>query len=569
MKGSIRAFVTLNRGGVLLLSILGLLAAIILLLPSQLTKTASAQKGKGLFSRTESADPGLPNYDIRLKGANFKGEDIATFFESARNSVGKSAVSVADIREGFVRGENALKARLPQVKFEYNEDIHIPEVITPDVLTARIEFLSPPSNEKRSEILRNFVKENNQLIGVDDQQANALKVTADYTNPDGNMSFAHLEQTINGIPVFRGEVKAGFTKDGRMIRVINNLAPGLDYGSLSTDFRDPLDAVKAAAGYINHDLRAADVSLNGKFSTEFKAVFGRGDWATTAEKIYFPTEPGIARAAWRVLIWQPVNAYYVIVDAETGTMLWRKNIANDQTQPATYNVYSNTTSLGKALNSPSPFIPGPIDPTSHSQAAAVTRSNVVLIGNEGALSFNNLGWMTDGTNGVNGTTDGNAVEAGLDIDGINGVDPTGKADGTARVFNFAYTPSFVTGGVPPPTGTEGGDPLNTAVYRNGSTTNLFYLTNRYHDALYQVGFTEPARNFQNDNFGRGGSAADRVSAEVQDSSGTNNANFATPADGGRGRMQMFVFTNGTAPARDGSLDSDVVFHELTHGTSTA
>lgn len=30
---------------------------------------------------------------------------------------------------------------------------------------------------------------------------------------------------------------------------------------------------------------------------------------------------------------------------------------------------------------------------------------------------------------------------------------------------------------------------------------------------------------------------------------------------------MYVFTNGTAPARDGSLDSDVVFHELTHGTS--
>ena len=39
-----------------------------------------------------------------------------------------------------------------------------------------------------------------------------------------------------------------------MIRVINNLAPGLDYESLSTDFRNPLDAVKAAAGHINHEL---------------------------------------------------------------------------------------------------------------------------------------------------------------------------------------------------------------------------------------------------------------------------------------------------------------------------
>ena len=38
--------------------------------------------------------------------------------------------------------------------------------------------------------------------------------------------------------------------------------------------------------------------------------------------MYFPTEPGVAVAAWRVLIWQPVNSYYVIVDGQTGTMLW-------------------------------------------------------------------------------------------------------------------------------------------------------------------------------------------------------------------------------------------------------
>jgi hypothetical protein len=32
-------------------------------------------------------------------------------------------------------------------------------------------------------------------------------------------------------------------------------------------------------------------------------------------------------------------------------------------------------------------------------------------------------------------------------------------------------------------------------------------------------------------------------------------------------MQMYLFTNGSAPARDGSLDAHVVFHELTHGVS--
>ena len=59
---------------------------------------------------------------------------------------------------------------------------------------------------------------------------------------------------------------------------------------------------------------------------------------------------------------------------------------------------------------------------------------------------------------------------------------------------------------------------------------------------------------------------DRVLADAQDASGTNNANFATPPDGTSGRMQMYRFTGPTID-RDGSLDAEIVLHELTHGTS--
>jgi hypothetical protein len=40
------------------------------------------------------------------------------------------------------------------------------------------------------------------------------------------------------------------------------------------------------------------------------------------------------------------------------------------------------------------------------------------------------------------------------------------------------------------------------------------------------GFTEDAFNFQFNNLGKGGAAADPVLVSVQDASGTNNANFA-------------------------------------------
>ncbi len=100
----------------------------------------------------------------------------------------------------------------------------------------------------------------------------------------------------------------------------------------------------------------------------------------------------------------------------------------------------------------------------------------------------------------------------------------------------------------------------------GVVTNLFFWSNRYHDRLYELGFTEAARNFQQDNFGRGGLGNDFVRAEAQDFSGTNNANFGTPPDGQLPRMQMFIFT-GPNPDRDGDLDQEIVLHELTHGTS--
>ncbi|MEP6945069.1 MAG: M36 family metallopeptidase [Acidobacteriota bacterium] len=541
-----RRFMHVRWNVLLCLTILGLLTAAIAI-PFRFSAQASAKKG--LFTRTESADPAFPNFDIRSD----KSSNAADFIASARNSAGKSLVGVADIRKTFLRGEAELRSRSSQAKVEYNDDIKIPEVITPNVWSPQIQYLSAPSTEKHSEILRNFVKQNDSLIGVDAGQADSLTVTADYTNPDGDLSFAHLEQRINGIPVFRGEVKAGFDKEGRIIRVINDLAPGLDYGSISSDFGDPLTAVKSAAGNIDHEFKGSDLARNDAASNDLKAVFGDGDWATDAEKMYFPTEPGVAVPAWRVLIWQPVNAYYVIVDAATGTMLWRKNLSNDQLQSAVYEVYRNTAAYLDIADSPAPLSPGPNSPLLGTQGAITARSNVTLVGNEGASSFNNNGWIPDGGN----TTDGNAVEAGIDRDGVNGVDAP-QVGLPSRIFTSTWNP-------PPGNPGPGDDPLTTQAQR-GAVIQMFYAMNRYHDELYKRGFTEPARNFQAFNFNRGGAEGDRISAEGQDSTGSNNAGFSTAADGVRGRMQMYIWT-GPTPHYDGTADAEIMYHEATHGLS--
>ncbi|PPR05526.1 hypothetical protein CVT24_003269 [Panaeolus cyanescens] len=101
---------------------------------------------------------------------------------------------------------------------------------------------------------------------------------------------------------------------------------------------------------------------------------------------------------------------------------------------------------------------------------------------------------------------------------------------------------------------------------DAARTNAFYLVNTIHDVTYRYGFTESAFNFQTNNFGKGGKGNDPVLISVQDASGTNNANFATPADGSSGTMRMFLWTL-TSPMRDGALENDIVTHEMTHGVT--
>jgi hypothetical protein len=547
-----RTLVSERRTGVLIS--LSLLAAItaLFVLPAVFVSGAGEQTGEGLFARTKSEDPGLPNYDIRT---DKKAHEKIAEFRATQNG---SAAMVADIRDGFVRAEEDLREKVPTLKIEYNSDLRIPEVIAPDPLMGKASLTSGGA-VSRVAVLRGFLKQNSGLVGVAGDQVETLTVAADYTNPDGKLSFVELNQSIDGIPVFRGEVKAGFSKNGEMFRVVNNLAPGLDTASLSSDFGDPSLAVKAAADSIGHTLRDFETRQNTAADQGNKAVFGEGDWATTAEKMYFPTEPGVAVPSWRVLIWQPVSAYYVIVDARTGTMLWRKNITEDQTQSATYQVYTNPIAMVNSAQSPAPLSPGPINPANGTQGTLLTRTNITRIGNEAPNAFANNGWITDGAN----STDGNFNEAGIDRDGINGVDAPQPGDGPCpgagcRVFSSAWNPPP---GNPPP-----GDIPTTPAAQRGAVIQMFYAMNLYQSEMYRLGFTEQARNFQHDNFGRGGLGNDRVSSEGQDSSGTNNANFSTPADGGRGRMQMYIFT-APDPDRDGTTDIDIVYHEVTHGLS--
>ncbi len=150
----------------------------------------------------------IENYDIRTDKQQT--ETLLSF----RQQSNKNSVEIGNLRNKFVAAENVLRQKVPTLKIEYNDDLRIPEIIAPDVKNGRA-FLTSPSKTKHSDILLDFIQQNNDLLGLSNKQTFQLKLAADYTNPDGNLSFAQFNQTINDIPVFRGEVKAGFTQTRR------------------------------------------------------------------------------------------------------------------------------------------------------------------------------------------------------------------------------------------------------------------------------------------------------------------------------------------------------------------
>ncbi len=558
------------------LAVLAVLTSLALVPSFFVSKAQQKGGGKGLVERTESHADGIVNYDIRLdKDSMLKRGEMRL-----RDNMGADVA--ADLRDGMAQAEQRLRSRFPDLKIEFARETGMPEVIGPDAKSDKASIEGAKGGDRVAAV-RSFLRANNELLGVPSGQIDELVSVADYTNPAGNMSWVILEQKIGGIPVFRGEVVAGFGTDGSLARVVNGLAAGVEESRISKEFNDPFAAVSAAAGHINHQLRPFETKLDEKASDELRSVFGEGDFGTTAEKMYFPLEPGTIVPAWRVLIRQDVASYYVIVDARSGDLLWRKNLTEDQTQSASYNVYTNSNAMVNIADSPFPITPGPTTPSSASQGAGVSRTLVTRVGNEAPYQFNDLGWLTDGAT----TLDGNNVQAGLDRElpnsgspaNPNDIDPNGVPSASSgRNFDFPINPANPspsgpqTGDSPTPAGqtlTCNAQGTNAAPtdFQKAVTTQLFYITNVYHDEMYRLGFTEQHRNFQTNNFGRGGVGNDRVSAQAQDCSGTNNANFTTPSDGNRPTMQMYIFTAPTIDM-DGSLDADVIIHELTHGTST-
>jgi subtilisin-like proprotein convertase family protein len=487
----------------------------------------------------EEQPTGPENYDIRgnvSKAAQLKRErhQERSSHERKQKKAGRHQ-RMKDARE-------RLAGQIEGLRVKESDFMEAPEIVGTEKGRRRLTGRSAEAHER---IVRRFLSANENLYGLTAKQVGRLRKRAEYTNPSGNLSWVSLEQRLNDIPVFQGELLAALTPEGELVQTTGALAPDVDEKELSSrpGISAP-EAIARAAATIGVEVNPNELVLKESSEDGGSFVYGGGAFAgdTKIELVYFPLDSGLVALSWSMTLWQESDAFYTIVDAEDGQLFFRKSIADHQTQTATYSVYDS--------DSPAPLSPSNSLPSAPVQPPAVPRTTFTLISELASTDP----WLNDGVT----TTTGNNVDAGMDLVSPDGIDAASRPVSATRNFVYSYDPA--PGIVAPgqsPTGIN---------YRLGEIVNMFFWTNRYHDRLYQLGFTEAARNFQQNNYGRGGLGNDRVRAEGQDYSGTSNANFFTPADGSSGQMQMYIF-DGPNPDRTSGLDQEILIHELTHGTS--
>ncbi|HZI29271.1 MAG TPA: M36 family metallopeptidase [Gemmatimonadaceae bacterium] len=320
----------------------------------------------------------------------------------------------------------------------------------------------------------------------------SLRTTGKSTGAN-RVTHLRMEQVVDGLKVQGAYVKAAINSRGELVHVIDRTV------AVSNAVPSRINAgqaVRAAMAAVHPTKTSLVLSPAGKKGNT--SLFNGGAYfhrAPRATAVLLPMVGGQSARGWLVETWtQRTNElHHTTVDGSGRVLDIESRTATDS-----YNVFLE-------------------DPGKDAQT--------VVAGPGAGNDESPVGWLGSGSQSTINIA-GNNVNAYLDTI-ENGQPDRGGTPVTTGDFladaDLAVEP--------------------TAAHNNEvSVQNLFYLNNAIHDILYRHGFDEAAGNFQIDNFGNGGVGDDPVRAEAQDGGGTNNANFATPPDGSRPRMQMYLWT---------------------------
>ena len=332
-----------------------------------------------------------------------------------------------------------------------------------------------------------------------------------------------FQQTYKGYPIYNS-VGTALIRDNKIDYYSDSFVKDYSESTNSTAKISSAEALKKISVELNKNQISDFAILNFSAKSPDHKRYAK-------QRLVYIEDKNILKFAYEFFFREPKspNFWNIVIDANSGDIIRKENLnLSCSFHPGAYghdhsqenfigpvnNVNQNSSYLLPDNSSYNVFV-FPIEAPTFGSRSVITNPWLPTSSPEG--------WHSDGTNHYTITRGNNvyAYEDTADLD-APGYSPDG---GPSRNFNFPFS---ITG-----------DPYNNM---DASITNLFYLNNRIHDIFYKFGFTESARNFQQNNFVNGGVGDDYVEAEGLDGGGTNNANFGTPLDGNSPYMQMYLWS---------------------------
>jgi hypothetical protein len=486
--------------------------------------------------------------------------NVDAFGQSRGKGVPNSAVAE--------RARNLVK---PGSRIQVEPRLGVPTVLwagtaTPAELVAGSTVVSP---NDRAEVAaaRGQMQRFANVYGLRNDDV-ASAVVADVHNTGRGPIIVKFRQEVDGVEIFREEMNVLMNRQYELVALGGYITSVDTPPARNGQLGFTLDERNAAVNAVQ-DLTLAGLTSSQLVQTGSKDGYDYYTTATTPDlqleepirtkKVYFHLAEGLEPAYYvEVAVRQGAReyelstndgeqigrAYYsYVISAIDGRVLFRNNLTADSQAPGANVGTSPNTYSFRVWADPATGMPldGPFGNSVHPKVVATPDGLQPPYIAPSDLTVTNYPFsMNDPWLPASSVeTVGNNADAYVDVASPDGYGPVGapssastadfraQATGTNE-FLHTFDPTL---------------PLTSAEQRQGAIQQLFYNVNFLHDWFYDSGFTETGRNAQASNFGRGGVEGDSMRAEAQDSSGTNNANMSTPADGGRPRMQMYVFTS--------------------------
>jgi len=391
-----------------------------------------------------------------------------------------------------------------------------------------------------SGVIKNYLQQNRTQYSLQQQDISDISVVSQSFSKSMQAYNVYVEQHYQGIKLFNS-TSPFLLKDGAVVSAkisfTENIASKVNGITPALTANLAISKAAAALGLsVPSNLELLSMGIDNSY------IFSNGNISLEnipVQLVYQKTEnTNSLRLAWDLSIYlKDASHYYSVrIDAMTGNLLETMDWVSQCELPDFFANHNHSGTKAESVlfeNNASGEKSILVDAQYRVFALPLRNPNdgpdTLVITPEDATA-SPFGWHdTNGAIGAEYTiTRGNNAYSYLDLcDTNSGDSPDG---GPSLNFDFPFNL-----------------PQAPANFRDASAVNLFYLNNVIHDVMYQYGFDEASGNFQENNYGNGGVGSDSVNAEAQDGGGTNNANFATPPEGGNPRMQMYLWDAGTGP----------------------